>query len=108
MRAARSDAEFLGNGQVLTVYRRTDVPGLWANLSRIAVDEWVNESEHPLWGSGQAGLTSNSGNMAADFTALRFGAPSLIRIDAGLIFVSFWAVEEGVGNIRWIKLRVMN
>ncbi|WP_135554827.1 sialidase family protein [Paenibacillus cymbidii] len=95
-------------GQVLTVYRRTDVPGLWANLSRIAGDEWVNESERPLWGSGQAGLTSNSGNMAADFIALRFGAPSLIRIDAGLIFVSFWAVEEGVGNIRWIKLRVID
>ncbi len=93
-------------GRVLTVYRRTDVPGLWANISRIEGDQSVNESEHPLWGSGRTGLTAHSGNMAADFTALQFGAPSLIRMHSNEIFVCFWAVEGGVGNIRWIKLRM--
>jgi len=93
-------------GRVLTVYRRTDVPGLWANISRIDGDEWVNEAQYPLWGSGRSGLTSHSGNMAADFAVLRFGAPSLCRIGTGEIFVCFWAVEDMVSNIRWLKLRI--
>jgi sialidase-1 len=96
----------LENGKVLTVYRRTDQPGLWANISRIEQEAWINEAQFPLWGTQRTQLTSHSGDMAANFAVLKFGAPAICRMESGLLFVSFWAVEDGVSNIRWIKLRI--
>lgn len=95
-------------GKILTIYRRTDLPGLWANLSRMDGEDWVNEDEYPLWGVDRNGLTSHTGNMAADFAVLKFGAPSICRLASGEMIVCFWAVEDGVSNIRWIRLQVEN
>lgn len=96
----------LEDGKVLTVYRRTDKTGLWANISRIEREAWINEALFPLWGTQSTQLTSHSEDMAANFSVLKFGAPAICRLDSGLLFVSFWAVEDGVSNIRWIKLRI--
>jgi sialidase-1 len=98
----------LEDGKVLTVYRRTDQPGLWANISRIEGEVWINEQQFPLWGSMQTGLTLHSSDMAANFAVLKFGAPSICRLQSGFYYISFWAVEDGVSNIRWIKLRIEN
>jgi len=38
----------LEDGRILTVYRRMDEPGLWANLSHLQDDQWINESCAPL------------------------------------------------------------
>ena len=96
----------LDNGRVLCVYRRIDSSGLWANLSRIDGDEWINESCEPLWGAEAAGLTSSSDNMAQNFNVLRFGAPCITPLPDGTLFVAFWCYEDCVSNIRWFKLRV--
>lgn len=95
----------LDDGSILTVYRRIDNPGLWANVSRLDGIEWVNEGQFPLWGQRMSGLTSQNENMTDNFAVLKFGAPSLCRLADGTIYVSFWAVEDGVSNIRWLKLR---
>jgi len=42
--------------------------------------------------------------MVSQFNVLRFGAPSLARLDGGGILVAFWCVEECVANIRWLRL----
>ncbi|MBO9608036.1 MAG: exo-alpha-sialidase [Paenibacillaceae bacterium] len=94
----------LEDGRLLSVYRRTDQPGLWANLSRLAGDEWVNEEQVPLWGQNANGLTAQNDNMVENFNVLKFGAPCLYRMQDGTIFVAFWAVEDAVANIRWLKL----
>jgi hypothetical protein len=96
----------LDDGRVLCVYRRTDRPGLWANLSRLAGDEWVNEGSQPLWGAGAQGLTGTSASMVENFQVLRFGAPSITRLQDSTIFVAFWCYEECVSVIRWFKLKV--
>jgi hypothetical protein len=83
-----------------------DETGLWANLSHLEGDDWINDHSTPLWGTQTAGLTQRSTNMAQNFQALRFGAPCLIRLPDGLIFVAFWCYEDYVSNIRWFKLRV--
>ena len=41
----------LDDGRVLMVYRRIDRPGLWANLSHLEGDRWVNDDEAPIWGA---------------------------------------------------------
>jgi sialidase-1 len=97
----------LSDGRVLTIYRRTDEPGLWANLSRVEEEQWINETQAPLWGSQLVDeLTGNSNDMVHNFTVLKFGAPSLCLLQDGTLLIVFWAVEDGVSVIRWIKVRI--
>jgi len=96
----------LDDGKILSVYRRMDKPGLWANISCLNGNRWINETELPLWGQQAQGLTAASTNMTHNFNVLRFGAPSIARLPDGTIFVAFWCYEDCVSNVRWFKLRV--
>ena len=96
----------LDNGKILSLYRRVDKPGLWANISIIETNRWINEYESPIWGYSAMQRVSTEKNMVSNFHALRFGAPSAIRLHDGSIFAAIWAVEDCVGNIRWFKLKV--
>jgi len=96
----------LPDGRILCVYRRMDKTGLWANVSRLEGDEWINESCEPLWGAGAADLTETSESMVPNFHVLRFGAPCITGLPDGTILVSFWCYEECVGLVRWFKLNV--
>jgi len=96
----------LDDERVLCVYRRMDRKGLWANISRLRGDQWVNREEQALWGAGAAGLTRTGKNMAQNFQGLRFGAPCLNRLRDGTVFVTFWCYEDFVSNIRWFKLKI--
>ncbi|MCK5118139.1 MAG: exo-alpha-sialidase [Candidatus Latescibacteria bacterium] len=98
----------LPDGRILCVYRRMDQPGLWANLSRIEGDQWVNGSDAPLWGANTTGLLKNgpTENMAADFNVLKFGAPCATLLPNGEVFVAFWCVEDCVSNIRWLRVKI--
>ncbi len=96
----------LADGRILCVYRRMDESGLWANVSHLEGDEWVNDCCAPLWGVQTPGLTQTSANMVDNFAALRFGAPCITALPDGTIFVAFWCYEDCVSVIRWFKLQV--
>lgn len=101
-----TDIITLPDGRILTIYRRTDKPGLWGNVSRIENDKWINEEELHLWGNTVSAKVGDDENMVANFNNLRFGAPNTIFIDEKTIFISFWCIEDNVGNIRYIKLEI--
>ena len=96
----------LPDGRILSIYRRTDQPGLWANLSHLEGDDWVNDSCQGLWGTAASGLTGSSDNMVENFQVLRFGAPCITALPDGILFVAFWGYEDCVSNIRWFKLKI--
>ena len=96
----------LDDERILCVYRRMDQPGLWANVSHLQGEQWVNEACQALWGAQSTGLTGASANMVENFQVLRFGAPCIARLPDGTIFVAFWCYEDCVSNIRWFKLRI--
>lgn len=96
----------LPGGQVLSVYRRMDTPGLWANISRVEGNDWSNDADAPLWGAQTGGLTASTANMSHNFNVLRFGAPSITALPDGTIFVAFWCCESCVSVIRWYKMVV--
>ena len=96
----------LEGDRILCVYRRMDTPGLWANLSRLEGDQWVNDAEAPIWGAGATGLTATSDNMVQNFSVLRFGAPCLTLLADATIFLAFWCYEDCVSVIRWFTLAV--
>lgn len=95
----------LPDGRVFNVYRRMDQPGLWAGLSRLEGDKWINEEEMRLWG-GSPNLVATGENMAKNFETLKFGFPSVVQLNDGLLFVAFWGVEDCVSNIRWFKVQL--
>jgi len=96
---SRVDAE-----HILTVYRRTDEPGLWAAVSAFAGGNWIVLYQLPLWGVKDRSLVKSSGNMVQDFNELKFGAPSVVKCGDNEFFIAFWCYEKLVSNIRWIKL----
>jgi hypothetical protein len=44
--------------------------------------------------------------MVETFHGLKFGAPSVIRLANGSIFVAFWCYEQNVSIIRWFKFDI--
>ena len=96
----------LDDGRILSIYRRMDRPGLWANVSRLKGSRWVNEDSEPLWGHQVNGLTGKSVNMVHNFSVLKFGAPCITSLSDGTIFTAFWCYEDCVSNIRWFKFNV--
>ncbi|MCM8822627.1 MAG: glycoside hydrolase [Candidatus Omnitrophica bacterium] len=95
----------LSDGKILSVYRRMDKPGLWANISMIEKDKWLNIYEMPLWGNNLKNLTANTKNPSTDFHFLKFGAPSMIRLKNGLLFLAFWCYENCISIIRWFTIK---
>lgn len=92
----------LDDGRLLNVYRRIDQPGLWACVSHLEGDQWVNEDQYPLWGQQAGQGTTNTGeNMVENFNTLKFGAPSLTKLPDGRVFCAFWCYEEMISIIRW-------
>jgi hypothetical protein len=92
------------DNRVLLVYRRTDERGLWAHLCRFEGDDWTTLEETPLWGSERVSYTTDSRNTFEHLATLKFGYPQMVGLADGDIFVVFWCVEDGVSNIRWIRL----
>ncbi|MCF6285239.1 MAG: glycoside hydrolase [Candidatus Hydrogenedentes bacterium] len=96
----------LEDGRILSVYRRMDQPGLWANLSHLEGDTWVNSGATPIWGQQAAKLTGETDNMSDNFAVLRFGAPPLTRRDDGTVYGAFWGYEDCVSVLRWFTMLV--
>jgi hypothetical protein len=96
----------LDDGRILCVYRRMDLPGLWAAVGRLDGDAWVNDGHMPLWGFKTGNLTKTDNNMVSNFNVLRFGAPCVIKLFDGTIFIAFWCYEDCVSNIRYIKIEL--
>lgn len=100
------DVLALEDGRVLAVYRRMDRGGLWAALVGIDDGRWETIEQSPVWGAEVGGLTGSGDDMVANFNVLRFGAPCVIGLPDGGVFVAFWCYEECVSNIRWFRLAI--
>ena len=94
----------LHDGRLLSVYRRTDKPGLWVTISRLDNNTWVNEYEFSLWGSQEKSLVHKSDSMVQDFNELKFGAPCITVLPDNCVYIAFWCYEKMLSNIRWFKL----
>lgn len=97
----------LGDGRMLALYRRTDSPGLWAQMARLDADQWVNEDDFLLWaGDSHAAGPPDPKFATTKMSALRFGLPTSILLRDGTVMAAFWCVEDAVSVIRYFKIRV--
>jgi len=95
----------LNDGRILSLYRRIEHPGLWAQISVLDGDHWVNQEEELLWGgsSHTAGVTDPKFATTA-MSSLRFGLPASVLLPDGTILAAFWCVEDAVSVIRFFKI----
>lgn len=94
----------LRDGRVLCLYRRLDKPGLWANLSMIDGDDWINLAEAPVW-QGARSFMHGQRAMADELSDLKFGCPNLIQLPDGQVLAAFWCHEDEISVIRWVRIR---
>ena len=95
----------LGGNRVMSFMRRTDNPGLWACVSRIEGDRWINEAEAPVWQGADSRMLGDS-RAAEELAGLQFGFPNPHLLEDGDVFVAFWCLEDCIHNIRWVRLGV--
>lgn len=69
-------------------------------------DRPISRPPFCLWGNETHNLVSKEKNMVTNFQKLQFGAPHICKLDTSAFFVSFWAVEECIGRIKWCKLKI--
>lgn len=105
LRAQTAKILCLRDGRIFCLYRRDDKPGLWANLSRIDGDDWINLEERPVWQGCISGMNGHA-SPGEELSALKFGYPSMVQTPDSHIMAVFWCVEDGIHNIRWVRLRV--
>ncbi len=97
----------LPKDRMACVFRRMDKPGLWTVVAHLENTSWVNEDFQPLWGHCSAnGKTAMQENMVNTFNGLKFGAPSVICLPTGNIFVAFWCYEQNISVIRWFNFQI--
>ena len=49
---------------------------------------------------------AGEGTSSDEFGGLKFGYPGLIRMPGGDVMVVFWCEEEGINNVRWVRVGV--
>lgn len=100
-----SNLMWLGGDRLLTIHahRAGDV-GLYVRLVDFKNDKWTTLSEKLIWGKANSQDTSK--NIIDQFAKLRFGQPSLLRLCNGEILATFWCIEDGLGKIKTIRLRL--
>ncbi len=97
---------YLEDNKILSLYRRTDKPGLWANISHLDGNKWINDEEVPLWGEHFSQLTRKKRNIVKEMNILKFGLPTIVKLNNKEIFAAFWCVEECVAIIRWFHIEI--
>jgi sialidase-1 len=100
-----SNLMWLGGERLLTIHaHRTGEVGLYVRLVDFENDKWNMLAEEVIWGKAKAQDTSKS--IIDQFANLRFGQPSLLRLSNGEILATFWCIEDGLGKIKTIRLRL--
>jgi sialidase-1 len=92
---------------LLTIHaHRGDDPAIRVRVMDFAGDRPRVIEEKSIWGAG-AGVQTHAGqSMAAMFTSLKFGQPSLVHLSNDEYLAAHWSVEDGQGKIRAHRIRV--
>ena len=90
---------------LLTIHcqREGEDIGLYVRLVDFSQDRWRTIKEANIWANAPAMKVAAYATMGRN---LRFGQPSLLRLDDGDILATHWAIEEGQGMILTHRLRI--
>jgi sialidase-1 len=96
---------WLGGDLLLTIHaHRAKQPKLYVRIVDFSDDHWRVVEEQVIWDGSPN--SRGKGGMVQQFSSLKFGQPSLLRISAEELLATHWIIEDGQGKIRAHRLRV--
>lgn len=102
-----SSVKYLGGEYLVSIHaHRAEDPGVYVRVVDFTGDRWNVVSESVIWGRGAGPQTRTGQEMSSMFTSLRFGQPSIMRLQKGEFLASHWSIEEGQGKIRGHRLQI--
>ena len=98
-----SNLLWLGGDQLLTIHAHREMDnGLYVRLVDFTGDRWQIKAETVIWGRGKTG--ANPTTLADHFWSLKFGQPSLLRLDENEFLAYHWGVEDMQYKIKAHRL----
>jgi sialidase-1 len=102
-----SNLLWLGGDLLLTIHAHRGAEiGIYVRLIDFAGDRWKPLAETVIYGGGSRPQTREGQQMVEMFQSLRFGQPSLLRLNNGDILAAHWSIEDGQGRIRAHRLQL--
>lgn len=103
--AQASNMFYLGDNKLLTIHaHRAENPGLYLRLAKLKNNQFIVDSETVIW-SGQS-VQNKSQNIKQQFASLRFGQPSLVRLNDGSFLSAYWCFEDCIYIIKAHRLEI--
>lgn len=100
-----SNLMWLGDDRLLTIHaHRAGEVGLYVRLVDFKNDKWKIIEETVIWGKAPAQDTSKG--IIEQFADLKFGQPSLLRLNNGEILAAHWCVENCLSKIKTHRLKL--
>jgi sialidase-1 len=94
-----SNLLWLGGNKLLTIHsHRAGEVGLYVRYIDFSNDKWNVQEEAVIWGKASAQDTSS--NIVDQFAALKFGQPSLLRLNDDEFIATHWCVENCMYKIK--------
>lgn len=87
-------------------HRGEEDPGVYVRAVEFAGNCWKPFAEAKIYGQRGRAHTYAGQDLLEISTSLRFGQPSLLRLESGEVLASHWCVEDGQGKIRVHRLLV--
>jgi len=96
---------YLNDNLILSIHahRANDV-GLYVRLIDFKDDQWKVVKEEMIWGNANAQDTSKG--FVEQFANLKFGQPSLLRLENNELLATHWCVEECMYKIKTHRLKI--
>ena len=105
MTGQASNLMYLRDNQLLTIHaHRAGEIGLYVRLIDFKNDKWKMVEEMVIWGKAPAQDTSKG--IIEQFASLKFGQPSLLRLENGEILATHWCLEDCLGKIKTHRLKL--
>ena len=105
--AQSSSMIYLGGERLMSIHsHRGDEPGIVVRVIDFTDDKWNVIAENNIWGSS-IGKQVHEGDSFYDMMqTIRFGQPSLLKLDDGEVLGFHWAVVNGQGMVLSHRLRL--
>lgn len=105
--AQSSNLTWLHDDLLLSIHAHREVdPGLVVRIVKLTGTEWCVMKEATIWGEGMMAQGAGARSSTETFRNLKFGQPSLLRLNPEEFLAAHWSIEDGQGKIRLHRLRV--
>jgi len=96
-----------GDERLVTIHaHRGEDVGLYVRVIDFSDDRWRTIEEKAIWGREMGRQTRPGQDMVSMFQSVRFGQPSLVKLENDEFLAVHWSIEEGQGRIRGHRLRI--